>query len=67
MNKYHKSDEYDVRYNKNQHQFKNTECGVYSMNFIIRLLDNEDFDNIVDNITKDDAMNACRKEYFRNN
>jgi len=67
MNKYHKSDEYDVRYNKKQHQFKNTECGVYSMNFIIRLLDNENFDNIVDNITKDDAMNACRKEYFRNN
>jgi hypothetical protein len=67
MNKYHKSDEYDVRYNKKQHQFKNTECGVYSMNFIIRLLDNENFDMIVDNITKDDMMNACRKQYFRNN
>ncbi len=66
MNMYHKSDEYDVRYNKKQHQFKNTECGVYSMNFIIRLLDNEDFDMIVDNITKDDAMNNCRKTYFRN-
>jgi hypothetical protein len=37
------------------------------MNFIIRLLDNENFDMIVDNITKDDAMNACRQTYFRNN
>ena len=67
MNMYHKSNEYDVRYNRKQHQFKNTECGVYSMNFIIRLLDNENFDMIVDNITKDDAMNNCRKTYFRNN
>ncbi len=66
MKKYHKSDDYDVRYNRIQHQYKNTECGVYSMNFIIRLLDNENFDDIVNNITKDDAMNACRKEYFIN-
>ena len=67
MNKYHKSNEYDVRYNRKQHQFKNTECGVYSMNFIIRLLNNENFDVIVNNITKDDMMNVCRKTYFRNN
>lgn len=66
MKKYHKSDDYDVRYNRKQHQFKNTECGVYSMNFIIRLLDNEDFDAIVNNITTDDSMNACRKTYFIN-
>lgn len=66
MKKYHKSNEYDVRYNQIQHQLKNTECGVYSMNFIIRLLNNEDFDMIVDNITRDEEMNACRKEYFRN-
>ena len=58
--------EIDVRFNKIQHQFKNTECGVYSMNFIIRLLNGETFDDIVNNITKDDEMNACRKEYFRN-
>ena len=24
-----------------RHQFKNSECGVYSMNFIIRLLNGE--------------------------
>ena len=28
-------DDFDIRYNKIQHQFKNTECGVYSINFII--------------------------------
>jgi len=57
----------DVRYNKIQHQFKNSECGVYSMNFIIRLLNNESFDHIVNNITKDDKMNDCRNAYFINN
>ncbi len=66
MKKYHNSKDYDVRYNKIQHQFKNSECGVYSMNFIIRLLSGETFDNIVNNITNDDEMNSCRNTYFRN-
>lgn len=64
LSKYHSSNEYDVRYNKIQHQFKNTECGVYSMNFIIRLLNGKSFDNIVENITKDEDMSKCRKSYF---
>lgn len=66
MNRYNKSNDYDVRYNKIQHQFKNSECGVYSMNFIIRLLGDETFDDIVNNITNDDKMNSCRNVYFRN-
>ena len=59
------SDDYDVRFNKKQHQFKNSECGVYSMNFIIRLLNGETFDQVQDDIMKDDMMNDCRKIYFR--
>jgi hypothetical protein len=66
MKKYHNSKDYDIRYNKIQHQFKNSECGVYSMNFIIRLLGGETFDEIVNNITNDDKMNSCRNTYFRN-
>jgi hypothetical protein len=66
MSKFHSSNDYDVRYNKIQHQFKNSECGVYSMNFIIRLLGGETFDDIVNNITDDITMNNCRKIYFRN-
>jgi hypothetical protein len=66
LKKYHSSDDYDVRYNKIQHQFKNSECGVYSMNFLIRLLGGKSFDDIVENITDDDAMNLCRGEYFSN-
>jgi hypothetical protein len=56
----------DVRYNNIQHQFDNSECGVYSINFIIRLVQNEPFDNIIHKITKDEAMNQNRKIYFRN-
>ena len=57
---------FDIRYNKIQHQFENTECGVYSINFIIRLVGGETFDEITNNILKDDFMNNCRKTYFRN-
>jgi hypothetical protein len=56
----------DVKYNMNQHQFENSECGVYSINFIVRLVGGESFDNIVNNITSDDMMNKNREEYFRN-
>jgi hypothetical protein len=52
------------KYNNIQHQFKNSECGVYSMNFIIRRLNGETFENITNNITLDDNMNSCRSKYF---
>jgi hypothetical protein len=56
---------FKVRYNMIQHQRKNSECGVYSMNFIIRLLNGEKFSDITKNITDDDNMFECRKSYFR--
>ena len=65
--KYFKINNNDIIYNQVRHQFSNSECGVYSMNFIIRLLHGETFDDITENITKDTEMNACRKSYFRNN
>tara|TARA_Y100000992_G_scaffold301721_1_gene273383 strand:+ start:1856 stop:2767 length:912 start_codon:yes stop_codon:yes gene_type:complete len=54
----------EVDYNHNRHQYKNSECGVYSMNFIIRLLNGESFKNITENKTLDDPMNRCRDKYF---
>jgi|AntAceMinimDraft_5_1070358.scaffolds.fasta_scaffold78055_2 hypothetical protein len=57
---------FDIRHNKIQHQFKNSECGVYSINFIIRLVGGETFDMITNNILDDDFMNNCRKTYFIN-
>ena len=57
---------FDIRFNHIQHQFDNSECGVYSINFIIRLVSGETFDSVITNITKDEQMNANRKIYFRN-
>ena len=57
---------FDVRYNTIQHQFSTSECGVYSMNFVIRLALGETFDEITKNVTKDPDMNRCRGTYFRN-
>jgi hypothetical protein len=57
---------FDIRYNHIQHQFDNSECGVYSINFILRLVGGESFDSVINDITKDEQMNANRKIYFRN-
>ena len=54
----------DVRINSIRHQLGKTECGVYSINFIARLLNNESFLNIVNNISTDKDMLNCRKVYF---
>ena len=53
------------KYNKIQHQVKNSECGVYSINFIIRSLEGEKFEDITNNIIRDDEMQTCRAAYFR--
>lgn len=54
----------DIRYNHNRQQYKGSECGVYSINFILRLLKNETFDDIINNKLPDDKVNKCREIYF---
>ena len=55
----------EALYNKTRHQFKDSECGVYSINFIIRLLKGETFNDITNNITTDSEVNKCRDVYFQ--
>ena len=55
----------DVYVNPIRHQYKNSECGVYSINFILRLLKGESFEHIIQNKTSDDQVNVCRGRYFR--
>lgn len=62
----HKLNILDMKYNTIQHQIKNSECGVYSMNFILRLLKGETFEDITNNVTRDDKMEICREVYFNN-
>ena len=57
---------FDIKYNSIQHQFDNSECGVYSINFILNMAENQEFDDVVNNIKKDKEMNENRKIFFRN-
>lgn len=54
------------KYNTNSYQRDNSECGVYSCNFIIRKLAGESFDDIVNNPLTFPEINSCRNVYFRN-
>lgn len=54
----------DIRFNKIRHQRGDNACGVYSINFILRILKGETFDFITENITSDDEVNKCREVYF---
>ena len=54
----------NVEYNHNRHQYKGSECGVYSLNFILRQLNGDSFHDIVDKKTLDDQIHTCRDVYF---
>jgi len=59
-------EDFDIRFNDIQHQFNNSECGVYSINFIVNLAEGKSFDDVITNVKKDEIMNANRKIFFRN-
>jgi hypothetical protein len=58
-------DNIDMKYNQTQHQKGNSECGVYSINFILRLLKGKTFDHITRKRIKDEKVNKCRMVYFK--
>jgi hypothetical protein len=66
MKKYNKKRirDLDIKYNNVQHQKKNTECGVYSINFLLRLLKGESYDEIIQRRMSDEEVNKCRSVYF---
>ena len=55
-----------IDHNKQRHQYKNSECGVYSINFILRMLKGEPFSKIESDRLPDNEVNQCRKAYFKN-
>jgi len=55
----------DKKYNKTRHQKGNSECGVYSINFILRLLKGKTFDHITRKRLDDNKVNKCRLVYFK--
>ena len=50
-----------LTYNSKRIQFKNTECGMYSMYFIIRMLMGDEFVKFARASPKDNGMMAIRK------
>jgi len=63
-NNIEKQEKTKILFNQNRKQFKNSECGVYSINFILRLLKGETFQQIVEQELPDDEVNKCRNVYF---
>ena len=57
------------RYYKNniRHQYRNSECGVYCMYFIVKLLQGKTFRDIIKNKIKDDDMNVKRGFFYTPN
>lgn len=55
----------NVIVNQKQHQYKNTECGIYSIYFLVSRLEGKTCSMIFDNIIKDDKMKEYRKTFFR--
>lgn len=55
-----------IDYNKTRFQYDGSECGVYSINFIERLLNGETFQNIVSSKMPYEVINKYRNKYFSN-
>lgn len=53
-----------VDYNKTRHQYGNSECGLYSISFILRMLRGDSFEQITGKPIADEEINKCRKYYF---
>lgn len=51
--------------NKVRTQYANSECGVYSMNFILHNIMGDSFEDTTNNIISDDNMNKRRNLFFR--
>jgi hypothetical protein len=55
-----------LEWNEQQHQRENSECGVYSINFILRMLRGDNFNDICMSRIPDRKINKCRAVYFAN-
>lgn len=59
--------EFTVKINTCRHQQNNSECGVYSINFIVERLAGKTWEEIMSDQLLDSQINQRRKLYFRSN
>lgn len=55
---------YDYKFNKKRHQFGNSECGMYSLYFLVHLIREKAFDTFNAERIKDKYVENLRKKYF---
>lgn len=56
---------FTTKINTCRHQQNNSECGVYSINFIVERLSGKSWEEVMDDRLLDDQVNKRRKFYFR--
>ena len=54
----------EIEWNRNRFQYKNSECGVYSIYFITQLLEGNTFQNLISTKISDDVINKERDKLF---
>ena len=55
-----------IQINKVRHQYKNSECGVYSLHFIIKQLKGDSYQKVCEKKISDEEMNDYRQMFFTN-
>lgn len=55
---------YEYKFNKKRHQYGNSECGMYSLYFLVHLIREKAFDKFNHEQIKDKYVENLRKKYF---
>lgn len=58
------SKKFVMKQNKKQFQFKNTECGMFSMFFLLQFLKKKTFKDIINSKINDDKVHRLRDHYY---
>ena len=56
----------DAKHNVHRHQYGHSECGMYSLNVILELLEGKEFKDICTEKIKDEKVNQLRTIFFYN-
>lgn len=64
INNKNNQNKFQLLWNPHRHQYANSECGVYTINFLIKRIEDVPFKTIVNNQIRDEAMNKKRADFF---
>ena len=58
------ANKFTIMQNKKRFQFKNTECGMFCMYFLVQFLKKHSFEHIIEEDVHDDAVHKFRSIYY---